>query len=71
MLCHFRFHRTGLSNNVAGLDFKALRFHRAKTKTNICFVVYCVLIWQRDETQAETWKKSKAAAEVNKKVHCL
>lgn len=29
---------------------------REETKTNICFVVYCVLIRQRDETQIERRK---------------
>lgn len=38
--------------------------YREKTKTNICFVVYCLLIWQRDETQIECRKKKDAAAEI-------
>lgn len=57
-LCHFRFHSTALSSHVPGLDFKAPlvpgRKKQNKTKTNICFVVYCVLIGQRDEMQTET-----------------
>lgn len=45
VLCHFRFHNASLSEVAAGLDLKALAFQGEKTKTNICFVVYCVLIW--------------------------
>ena len=72
MLCHFRFHSASLSDEAAGVDFKAPYFQREnKNKYLFCGLLCFNVAARRDANWTQGEKKRDAAAEINEKDLCL